>query len=258
MFVRSIKGNLIPLDSLVSVERVIGPDLIERFNAFPSAKIMGEPAPGYSSGQAIKAFEEVAAAQMGKDYTLSWAGSAFQEKLAAGTGSQAFIFGLIMVFLILAAQYERWTLPFAVVLAVPFAVFGAILATHLRGLNNDLYLQIGLVTLIGLSAKNAILIVEFAMIRLREGASVLDAAIEAARIRFRPIVMTSMAFMLGCVPLAISSGAGSASRHAIGTGVIGGMLAATFIATFFIPMFYKILINLVERDRTKKKDNNHA
>jgi multidrug efflux pump len=151
------------------------------------------------------------------------------------------VFGIIMVFLILAAQYERWSLPLAVIMAVPFAVLGALVAIWLRGLTNDVYFQIGLVTLIGLAAKNAILIVEFAVLRRQTGESALQAAVDAARLRFRPIVMTSLAFILGVVPLAISTGAGSASRHSIGTGVIGGMLAATFIATFFIPMFYRLI-----------------
>jgi multidrug efflux pump len=151
------------------------------------------------------------------------------------------IFGIIMVFLILAAQYEKWTLPLAVVLAVPFAICGALIAVSLRGLTNDVYFQIGMVTLIGLAAKNAILIVEFAVLQRQQGLSALEAAVAAARLRFRPIVMTSLAFILGVVPLAISTGAGSASRHSIGTGVIGGMLAATFVATFFSPMFYRVV-----------------
>jgi len=249
VFVRSNTGKLVPLDTIVTVNRVIGPDIVERFNVFPAAKIMGEPAPGYSSGQALAAMEEVAGEALDANYSLGWIGSAYQEKVAAGTGSQAFLFGILMVFLILAAQYERWSMPLAVITAVPFAVFGAILAIWLRGLDNDLYFQIGLVTLIGLSAKNAILIVEFAMLHRRAGVSILEAAIEAARLRFRPIVMTSLAFTLGAVPLALSSGAGSASRHAIGTGVIGGMLAATFIATFFIPLFFRLSAQLTDRRR---------
>ncbi|BCP51436.1 multidrug efflux RND transporter permease subunit [Kaistia sp. 32K] len=251
VFVRSDSGSMIPLDTLVTVDRTIGPDLLERFNNFPAAKVMGNPAPGYSSGQALAAIREVAATALPANYTVAWTGSAYQEIATGGTGQQALIFGIIMVFLILAAQYERWSLPFAVILAVPFALFGALLAIWLRGLSNDVYFQIGLVTLIGLAAKNAILIVEFAVIKREEGMSAFDAALEAARLRFRPIVMTSLAFILGVLPLAISTGAGSASRHSIGTGVIGGMLAATFIAVFFIPLFYKLIGG---RDgKTKKK-----
>ena len=247
VFVRSASGAMIPIDTLLTVERIVGPDQIDRFNAFTAAKVMGNPAPGYSSGQAIQAMREVAREVLPDGYQLAWSGQAFQEIAASGSGNQAFLFGLIMVFLILAAQYERWSLPFAVVLAVPFALFGALVAIWLRGLNNDVYFQIGLVTLIGLASKNAILIVEFAAMKRREGLDVMSAAIEAAKLRFRPIVMTSLAFILGCVPLAISTGAGAASRHSIGTGVIGGMLAATFVAVFFIPLFFK----LVSRGRAK-------
>ena len=247
VFVRSASGAMIPIDTLLTVERIVGPDQIDRFNAFTAAKVMGNPAPGYSSGQAIQAMREVAREVLPDGYQLAWSGQAFQEIAASGSGNQAFLFGLIMVFLILAAQYERWSLPFAVVLAVPFALFGALVAIWLRGLNNDVYFQIGLVTLIGLASKNAILIVEFAAMKRREGLDVMSAAIEAAKLRFRPIVMTSLAFILGCVPLAISTGAGAASRHSIGTGVIGGMLAATFVAVFFIPLFFR----LVSRSRAK-------
>ncbi len=244
VFVRSTTGEMIPLDSLLTVERIIGPDLIERFNAFTAAKIMGGPAPGYSSGQALLAMEEVAAEVLSNDYGLGWTGSAYQEKAASGAAGTAFIFGIVMVFLILAAQYERWSLPLAVITAVPFAVFGALLAVWLRGLSNDLYLQIGLITLVGLAAKNAILIVEFAVLSHQRGRNLAEAAEEAAKLRFRPIVMTSLAFILGVVPLAISTGAGAASRHSIGTGVIGGMLAATFLATFMIPMFFKLIMQV--------------
>ncbi|MGC2855171.1 efflux RND transporter permease subunit [Novispirillum sp. DQ9] len=241
VFVRSDKGEMIPLDTLVSVRRVTGPDLIERYNVFPAAKIMGGPAPGISSGQALEVFQQVAAEVLPENYTLGWVGTAYQEVTTQGTSALAFVLGLVMVFLILAAQYERWSLPLAVVTAVPFAVFGALLAIWLRGTQNDVYFQIGLVTLIGLASKNAILIVEFAALKRREGMPVMQAALEAARLRFRPIIMTSLAFILGCVPLALSSGAGSASRHSIGTGVIGGMLAATFLATLFVPMFFRLV-----------------
>ena len=247
VFVRSDAGRMIPLANLVNVERRSGPDLIERFNVFTSAKIMGGPAPGYSSGQAIAAMDEVATEVLGADYALSWFGSAYQEQQAGGTGAMAFVFGLLMIFLILAAQYERWSLPIAVVTAVPFALFGAIVAIWLRGLSIDLYFQIGLLVLVGLAAKNAILIIEFAVLARQQGATIVDAAMQAARLRFRPIVMTSLAFILGVVPLAISSGAGAASRHSIGTGVIGGMLGATVLAIIFIPLFYRLIEELSDR-----------
>jgi multidrug efflux pump len=245
VFVRSDKGTMVPLNVLLSTSRIVGPDVVDRFNVFPAAKIQGNPAPGYSSGQAIAAIEQVVSQNLSSDYSIGWTGSAYQELQSAGTGSQGFLLGLVMVFLILAAQYERWSLPVAVITAVPFAVFGAILAIWLRGIENDIYFQVGLVTLIGLAAKNAILIVEFAAERHRAGETVYDAALQAARLRFRPIVMTSLAFILGVVPLAISTGAGSASRHSVGTGVIGGMLAATFLAILFVPLFFR----LVTRER---------
>ncbi len=238
VFVRNNEGNLIPVGSLVNFTKVTGTDLAERFNLFPSAKISGQPALGYSSGDAIKAIEEVAAEVLPDGYTLGWIGTAYQEKQIASSSILAFGFGMVLLYLILAAQYEKWTMPISVVLAVPFAIFGAIVATLLRGLENDIYFQVGLLVLAGLAAKNAILIVEFAMQKREEGLGIYDAAIEAAKIRLRPIIMTSLAFTLGVVPLAVSSGAGAASRHSIGTGVIGGMLAATFLAIVFIPLFY--------------------
>lgn len=262
IFVRSTAGQMIPLSALLTVKQTTGPEIQTRFNAFSAAKISGGPAPGYSSGEAIQAMDEIAAQTLGDDYVLAWSGSAFQERSASGSSSQVFIFALIIVFLILAALYERWTLPLAVLLAIPFALFGAILATWLRrqfndGLSNDVYFQVALITLIGLAAKNAILIVEFAIMKKDEGMTYTQAAIDAAKLRFRPIVMTSLAFMLGCVPLAISSGAGAASRHSIGTGVIGGMLAATFLATFMIPMFYIMIMEYTDRlvAKVRQKSN---
>jgi len=251
VFVRTNDGRMIPIATLVKTTRSVGPDLVERYNGYTAAKILGSPAPGYSSGQALDAIEQVAREILPEAYTTEFTGTAYQERATAGTGSSALVFGLIMVFLILAAQYERWTLPIAVLMAVPFALFGAIVAIWLRGLNNDVYFQIGLVTLIGLASKNAILIVEFAVLKHEAGASAVDAAIEAARLRFRPIVMTSLAFILGVVPLALSSGAGSGSRHSIGTGVIGGMLAATAIATFFIPLFYRAIAGRTHSEPVK-------
>lgn len=253
VYVKSQAGQLVPLSTLIRVERVTGPELIDRFNIFPAAKILGDPAPGYSSGQAIQAMEEVAEKVLGTDFALSWIGSAYQEKLTGGASTQAFAFGLIMIFLILSAQYEKWSLPFVVLLSVPFAVFGALLATWMRGLNNDLYFQVGLVTLIGLAAKNAILIVEFAVMKVQEGVGYAEAAIEAAKLRFRPIVMTSLAFTFGVLPLAISTGAGAGSRHAIGTGMIGGMLLSTFVATLFVPMMFAIIGETFDEENILRK-----
>jgi hydrophobe/amphiphile efflux-1 (HAE1) family protein len=238
-YVRSASGTMVPITAFANVRQITGPDVIERFNVFPSARLFGEPQTGYSSGQALAVMEELAAAHLPDGYGLAWSGQSYQEKTSGQNTVMIFALAVLMVFLILAAQYERLTLPFAVILAVPFAVFGAFLAVLLRGLYNDLYLQIGLVTLVGLAAKNAILIVEFASHMHRDqGRSLTEAAMEAARLRFRPIIMTSLAFILGVLPLAISSGAGAASRHSIGTGVIGGMLAATFLAVLFIPLFF--------------------
>ncbi len=251
IFVRSNDGELLPINSFITFKKVVGADIVERFNLFQSAKISGQPAPGYSSGDALNAIEEVANEVLPSGYTISWTGTAFQEKQIGGSSAMAFIFGIIFLFLILCALYERWLLPISVVLAVPFAVFGAILATNLRSLDNNIYFQIGLLVLAGLAAKNAILIVEFALQKRKEGYNVVDSALEAAKVRLRPIIMTSLAFTVGVLPLAISSGAGAASKHSIGTGVIGGMLTATFIAILFIPLFY-ILITKLSREKTPK------
>jgi multidrug efflux pump len=252
IFIRSQTGEMVPLSAIATRRYVAGPNVLPRFNAFPAAKVTGAAAPGFSSGQAIAAMEEVADEVLPDGYSYAWSGQAFQEKLAGGTSTLAFIFGIIMVFLILAAQYEKWTLPLGVLMAVPFAILGALTFTWARGLENDVYFQVGLVTLIGLSAKNAILITEFAVENYRNGMPVEEAAAEAARVRFRPIVMTSLAFILGCVPMARATGAGANSLHAIGTGVIGGMLASTIIASFFVPMFFVIIESLSERRAGKK------
>ncbi|MDX9875371.1 MAG: multidrug efflux RND transporter permease subunit [Spongiibacteraceae bacterium] len=249
VFVRSADGDMIPLSVLVTMKRVSGQDVIHRLNGFYSAKISGAPAPGRSSGEALAAVQRAAEKVLSNEFQLAWTGAAYLELEGSGAGGTAFLFGLIMVFLILAAQYERLDLPVAILTAVPFAVFGAALAMWMRGLTNDLYFQVGLLVLIGLSAKNAILIVEFAVLERRKGLSVFEAARSAARLRFRPIVMTSLAFILGCLPLAIASGAGAASQHSLGTGVVGGMLAATFLATFFIPLFYQLIESAMNRLR---------
>ena len=252
VYVRSASGANIPLSSLITTRYVTSPKLVTRFNGFPAVKLTGNPAPGYSSGQALQAMEAVAGETLPGDFAYAWAGQALQEKESGSTSSSAFIFGLIVVFLLLAAQFEKWTLPIAVVLTVPFAILGALLLTWLLGLQNDVYFQVGLVTLVGLSAKNAILICEFAIERVHHGMSPRDAAIEAAGLRLRAIVMTSFAFILGCVPLAIASGPGANSLRAIGTGVIGGMLASTCVAIFFVPLFFWLLESMSERFARKK------
>ena len=252
IYVRTREGKMVPLSAVVRTRYVTGPDLVTRFNNYPAVKISGGAAIGHSSGEALAAIEEVVREHMPPGYSYEFAGEAREEKLAGGTSSIALVFGLIFVFLILAAQYESWSLPFGVLLAVPFALLGALAAIALRGLPNDVYFQIGLITLIALAAKNAILIFEFAVMLRKQGKSYADAALEAARLRLRPIAMTSFAFILGVVPLAIASGASANSRHSIGTGVIGGMLGATLIAIFFIPLFYVLLSRLSARFGKKK------
>lgn len=241
LYVRSNGGAMVPLSALARVSFSAGPETMERFNNLPAVKVMGNGAPGMSSGQVIERFEAIAAETLPPDFTYDWSGASFQEKNSGGSSGLALGLGALMVFLILAAQYERWSLPFAVLLALPFGTFGALLAVWLRDFTNDVYFQIGLVTLLGLAAKNAILIVEYAIYKHQEGMSAAAAAIEAARLRFRPILMTSMAFILGVVPLAFSSGAGAGARQSVGTGVMGGMLAATFLAIFFVPLFYRLI-----------------
>ena len=244
IFVRSASGEMLPLSALVSVRPSTGPDVIERFNGFPAVRILGAAAPGRSSGEAIAAVERLAERELPSDFGYGWSGSAFQEKRTGGSSAIVFLFSIVVVFLILAGQYESWRLPVAVLLTVPIAVLGALAAIWIRGIANDIYFQIGLITLIGLASKNAILMVEFASQRAEAGAPLLEAAREGARLRFRPIVMTSLAFVLGVTPLVFSTGAGAASRHSIGTGVFGGMIAATFLAVFFIPVFYVLVAGL--------------
>src|SRR5712671_6310352 len=242
VFVRSTATReMIPLKSLIKTSNVVGPEQLERFNGFVAARVLGNGRPGVSSGEAIRAADEVAAKALPEGYQIAWAGQAFQEKRTGRQSAIAFGLAIVMVFLILAALYERWLLPFAVVFSVPFAVLGALGFVAGRGLENDIYFQIGLVVLIGLAAKNAILIVEFAQQGFLDGKSATEAALEAARLRFRPIVMSSLAFVLGVMPLMLSTGAGAAARRSMGTGVVGGMLASTFIATIFVPLFFTVV-----------------
>src|SRR5438445_7956964 len=232
---------MIPLRSLANVKYASGPDSLARFNNLPAVKLFGAAAPGISSGQAIEEVERIAREALPADFSFDWGGASYQEKKSGGTSVLAIGLAVIMVFLILAAQYERWSLPLSVLLALPFGTFGALAAVYLRGYTNDVYFQIGLVTLLGLAAKNAILIVQFAELKEREGLSAAAAALEAARLRFRPILMTSLAFIFGVLPLAISTGAGAGARRSVGTGVMGGMMAATFLAIFFVPLFFKLI-----------------
>jgi HAE1 family hydrophobic/amphiphilic exporter-1/multidrug efflux pump len=236
----STTAEMIPLKALLHMTSIVGPEQVERYNGFLAAKVLGAGRPGVSSGEAIAAVEQVAAKVLPAGYTMEWTAQAYQEKRTGAASIFAFGFAIVMVYLILAALYERWRLPAAVVLAVPFAVLGALTLVWLRGMENDIYFQIGLVVLIGLAAKNAILIVEFAQQGLLAGMAPLEAAVQAARLRFRPIVMTSIAFVFGVLPLSIASGAGSAARRSMGTGVVGGMLLATFVATIFVPLFFTV------------------
>jgi multidrug efflux pump len=254
VYVRSGKGDMIPLRSLARIEYSSGPGTLERFNNLPAVKMLGGGAPGVSSGDAIAEIERIAREVLPPDFSLDWSGASFQEKRSGGTSVLVLALGALMAFLILAAQYEKWSLPLSVMLALPFGTFGALMAVYLRGLTNDVYFQIGLVTLLGLAAKNAILIVEYAVLKYEEGLSASAAAVEAARLRFRPILMTSLAFILGVLPLALSTGAGAGARISAGTGVMGGMLAATFLAIFFVPTFFKLLTDrhLVEKRSTQE------
>ncbi|MGQ0752018.1 MAG: efflux RND transporter permease subunit, partial [Betaproteobacteria bacterium] len=281
VYVRSESGRMVPISSLANVRYSSGPETLDRFNNLPSVKILGSALPGYSSGQAIERMERIARETLPPDFTYDWGGASFQEKRSGGTSILALGLAALMVFLILAAQYDRWALPLAVMLALPFGTFGALAAIGINNLlpmpfylasgipwlqgllsplagiarlTNDVYFQIGLVTLLGLAAKNAILIVEYAVLKKHEGFSTSAAAIEAARLRFRPILMTSLAFILGVTPLVFSSGAGAGARHSAGTGVMGGMLAATFLAIFFIPWFYKAIVDRRLSDRRSTKE----
>jgi multidrug efflux pump len=239
--------HLVPLSALVKVSYEAGPSLVSHFNAFPAVQITGDAAPDYSSGAAIAAMEQVARETLPPGYGVGWSGLAYAEKQSGSTSAVVFAFGILLVFLILAAQYESWALPAAVMTAVPFGVLGALFFTWLRGLDNDVYFQIGLLTLIGLAAKNAILIVEFAVERRHAGRSVLDAAIEAGELRLRAIIMTSLAFIFGTLPLVVATGAGANARHSIGTGIAGGMIGASTLALLFVPLFFYLFERMKER-----------
>ena len=246
-YVRNREGAMVPLAAVQTMRESTGPLFLNRFNVYRAAQITGAAAAGYSSGQAIAALEEVARQTLSPEFSYDWSDLTYQERQASGTTMLTFALSLVFVFLILAALYESWSLPFSVLLTVPIAVFGAFIGLLLRKFDLDVYGQIGIVMLIGLAAKNAILIVEFAKYRLEEGRSIVDAALEGARLRLRPILMTSFAFILGCVPLWIASGSGAAARRILGTVVISGMLAATLIAVFLIPLLFVLFERLAQR-----------
>lgn len=268
LHVRGANNQMVPLSAFTTVKYSTGPETLDRFNNLPAVKLLGSGRPGISSGEVLAHVEQIMKEVLPPDFSYEWSGASYQEKRSSGASGLALGMAAIMVFFILAALYERWTLPFAVLLALPFGLFGALamvwvrnlaFATFLPGvpippLTNDVYFQIGLVTLLGLAAKNAILIVEFAIMKQHEdGMSARDAVLEAARLRFRPILMTSLAFILGVLPLSLSSGAGAGARQSVGTGVMGGMLAATFLAIFFVPLFYRLIAR-----NDKKKEVHHA
>jgi multidrug efflux pump subunit AcrB len=246
-YVRSGSGDMAPLSTLVTVRPVSGPDVVYRYNRYRAAQITGVNAPGYSSGQAAAAMEEVAREVLPEGYGFEWTGTLFQQRRSEGKEPFIFGFAALLVVLFLAALYESWSIPFAVVLAVPLGVLGALVGIFLRGYPYDLYTQIGIVTLIGLAAKNAILIVEYAKLRREQGEPIERAALDAAQLRFRPILMTSFAFLLGVLPLVIATGAGASARRALGTTVFSGMTAATFLAVFIVPALYVAIQRFAER-----------
>jgi multidrug efflux pump len=247
LYTRNNQNQMVPLSSVVKTSWTAGPDVLPHFNGFPAAKIIGNNAPDRSSGDAIRAMEDVAKEVLPPGYTFAWSGLAFEEKKSGGTSSIAFVFGLVIVFLVLAAQYESWTLPGAVMTAVPFGILGALLTNWARGLTNDVYFQIGLLVLIGLGAKNAVLRVSAAVEFRKQGKSIMEATKLAGEQRLRPIIMTSLAFAMGCLPLALATGAGANARHSIGTGIIGGMIGETTLAMLYVPLFFYLFDRLKER-----------
>ena len=238
--VRNIQGGMVALAEIASAKWVSGTPKLDRYNGIPSMKLSGNPAPGRSTGEAMAAMEQIAT-QLPPGFGFEWSGTSYEERISGSQAGFLFTLSVIAVFLCLAALYESWSIPFAVLLVVPIGILGSLMAVWLRGLPNDVYFKVGLIVIIGLSSKNAILIIEFARELQDQGLNLIDSTLEACRRRFRPILMTSIAFTLGVLPLAISTGAGANGRHAIGTGVMGGMIAATVIAVFLIPVFFVVV-----------------
>ncbi|MBS1850762.1 MAG: efflux RND transporter permease subunit [Acidobacteria bacterium] len=244
LYVRNSKGGILPVSSLVAERWVYSSPRLERYNSFPSLEFLGEPAPGKSSGEAMRAMEE-AITKLPQGIGYEWTGLSYQERMAQAQTGLLYSFSILVIFLVLAALYESWTVPISIMLALPLGVIGGVMASSFRNLPNDVYFQIGLLTVLGLTTKNAILIVQFAKVRVEQGMGLIEATLEAARLRLRPIVMTSLAFGIGVLPLAIAHGAGAGAQKAIGTSVLGGMITATFLAIFFIPLFYVLVVQLL-------------
>jgi HAE1 family hydrophobic/amphiphilic exporter-1 len=248
LYVRKNSGGMVPVSGLASGRWVYASPRLERYNSFPSLNFQGEPAPGRSSGEAMQAMEELIA-KLPQGIGYEWTGLSYQERSGQSQTGLLYAFSLLVIFLVLAALYESWSIPISIMLALPLGVIGGVMASSWRGLPNDVYFQIGLLTVLGLTTKNAILIVQFAKVRMEEGEGLIQATLEAAKLRLRPIVMTSLAFGFGVLPLAMAKGAGAGAQQAIGTSVLGGMITATFLAIFFIPLFFVLIVKLF----TKKK-----
>ena len=248
LYVRNSNGGMVPYTALASGRWLYESPRLERYNSFPSLNFLGEPAPGRSSGEAMQAMEEIVA-KLPSGIGYEWTGLSYQERMAQAQTGLLYSFSILVIFLVLAALYESWTIPISVLLALPLGVIGGVLASSWRSLPNDVYFQIGLLTVLGLTTKNAILIVQFAKLRIEQGQGLIPATLEAAKLRLRPIVMTSLAFGFGVLPLAIATGAGAGAQQAIGTSVLGGMITATFLAIFFIPLFFVMVMQLFAANR---------
>jgi len=251
LYVRNTAGKMAPLSSFASTRWTTGSPRLERFNGFSSMNIWGEPAPGRSSGEAMQAMEEIAS-KLPQGIGFDWAGLSYQERMASSQAPLLYGFSILVIFLCLAALYESWPIPISILLALPLGAIGGVIASSLRGLSNDVYFQIGLLTTLGLTTKNAILIVQFAKTRVEEGKGLIEATLEGAKLRLRPIVMTSLAFGFGVLPLTLTTGAGAGAMNAIGTGVLGGMVTATVLVVVFAPLFYVLIVRVFGKNGKRK------